>query len=194
MPELFSQAMTREMPSYIYLIMMADGVYKVGRTEQERGLRLSRLDSYPRDSMIIYIRVFEHDIHLLESNLIRLFKKEFGNHPRGREYFIGDKAKMVSIIHECIENHMDDYRHIGEFLNSPDLVYGPDLYVPLGAFELAFMRFCHRKGYRRPMFNKSVMKILDVRETLNPLQWRFVANRTGKFVFGMDLTEKMIFY
>jgi hypothetical protein len=33
------------MPGYIYLIMMADGVYKVGRTQQDYGLRLSRLDS-----------------------------------------------------------------------------------------------------------------------------------------------------
>ena len=182
------------MVSYIYLIMMADGVYKVGRTQQDCGLRLSRFDSYPRDSMIIYIRMFEHDIHLLEANLIREFKKEFGSHQRGREYFTGDQGKMVAIINSSIQNHMDDYRRIEEFLKSPDIVHGPDLYIPLGAFELAFMRFCHKKGYRRPMFNKSIMKILDVRETPVPLSWRFVSNRTGKFVYGMDLTEKMIVY
>lgn len=174
------------MPGYIYLIMMADGVYKVGRTQQDYGLRL---DSYPRDSMIVYIRMFEHDIHLLETNLIRVFKKEFGDHPRGREYFIGDQA----IMNSCIENHTDDYRHIEEFMNSPDIVHGPDLCVPLDAFERAYMRFCYRKKYRTPMFNKSVMQILNIHETLKPLRWRHFEYSRGKFVYGVDLTEKRMF-
>ena len=181
------------MTGYIYLIMMADGVYKIGRTQQDYGLRLSRLDSYPRDSMIIYIRMFEHDIHLLEANLIRVFKKEFGSHQRGREYFTGDQSKMISIMNSCIENHTDDYKHIEEFLNSPDIVHGPDLYVPLDAFERAYMRFCYKKGYKTPMFNKSVMKILDVREISKPLRWRHFEFSRGKFVFGVDITEKRMF-
>ena len=90
------------MPGYIYLIRMADGVYKVGRTRQQTGLKLSRLDSYPRDSTIIYIRKTDDEIQV-EKYIVSTFLKKFGKHPRGSEYFIGDETTMTRIIDEYID-------------------------------------------------------------------------------------------
>jgi hypothetical protein len=44
------------MPGYIYLIMMADGVYKVGRTHQDYGNHLKRLKSYPPSGLMLCLQ------------------------------------------------------------------------------------------------------------------------------------------
>lgn len=89
------------MPGYIYLIMMADGVYKVGRTRQDYGTHLKRLKSYPADSIIIYVRKTDDECEV-ERRIIDTFVKKFGKHPRGFEYFIGDECEMIRIIDLCV--------------------------------------------------------------------------------------------
>ncbi len=95
------------MPGYIYLIMMADGVYKVGRTEQEFGPNLRRLKSYPKDATIVYTRTCEHDVVLVERYIVQAFRVTFGKHPRGNEYFVGPESDMIRIINLKIDKFHD---------------------------------------------------------------------------------------
>ena len=88
--------------AYIYLIMMADGVYKVGRTEQEYGTHLKRLKAYPADSVIVAIQKVWDGV-VVEREVLRRCRVAFGDHPRGREYFIGPEKELVKIIYECID-------------------------------------------------------------------------------------------
>ncbi len=110
--QIFSQPMS-SMPGYIYLIRMADGVYKVGRTTQEYGPNLGRLQSYPKDSTVVYIRTCEHDIVVVERYIIRAFRTTFGKHPRGNEYFVGSEPEMIRIINTKIDKFHDvDAKHL----------------------------------------------------------------------------------
>ncbi len=87
------------MPGYIYLIMMADGVYKVGRTFQEYGPRLNRFTAYPGDSELVYVRKCE-DANKFETLILRKCRERFGCHRRGSEYFEGPENEFISIIDE----------------------------------------------------------------------------------------------
>jgi hypothetical protein len=88
------------MPGYIYLLMMADGVYKVGRTEQEYGTQLKRLRAYPADSVIVSVQKVRDGV-VVEREVIRRCRVAFGDHPRGREYFTGPEKELIKIIYEC---------------------------------------------------------------------------------------------
>jgi hypothetical protein len=90
------------MPGYIYMIMMADGVYKVGRTNQEYGTHLKRLKAYPGDSVIVAVQKVWDDV-VVEKEVLRRCREAFGGHPRGQEYFTGPEREFVKIIHECID-------------------------------------------------------------------------------------------
>jgi hypothetical protein len=57
---------------YIYLLEMADGVYKVGRTGQEIGPRIKRMSGYPGDSRLVIIRWSDqNEIH--ERKIVKYF-------------------------------------------------------------------------------------------------------------------------
>lgn len=90
------------MPGYIYLIMMADGVYKVGRTFHKAGPRIRRLEDYPGDSRTIYVRYCE-DEKTVESVILKECRSEFGVHLRGKEYFVGPEKRFIDIISKHID-------------------------------------------------------------------------------------------
>ena len=90
------------MPGYIYLIMMADGVYKVGRTHQDYGPHLKRLKAYPGDSIIVTVQKVL-DGGVVEKEVLRRCRDAFGDHPRGHEYFNGTEREFIKIIYECID-------------------------------------------------------------------------------------------
>ena len=81
---------------------MADGVYKVGRTQQDYGTHLKRLKSYPADSVIVYVRKVDNEQDI-ERVILAMFVQKFGKHPRGSEYFIGDEKEMIRIIDSVLD-------------------------------------------------------------------------------------------
>lgn len=87
---------------YIYLLEMADGVYKVGRTSQEIGPRIKRMSGYPGDSRLVMIR-WSDQTETHERKIVICFNSLFGRHLRGLEYFVGDEAKMINIINSTID-------------------------------------------------------------------------------------------
>jgi hypothetical protein len=91
------------MPGYIYLIRMADDVYKVGRTFQEFNPRLRRFEAYPGDSELVFVIKCPEDRHVtFERLIIQEFRARYGDHRRGAEYFVGDESQMVqTIINVC---------------------------------------------------------------------------------------------
>jgi hypothetical protein len=86
------------MPGYIYLIRMADGVYKIGQTGQEIGPRIKRLGTYPGDSRVVTVVWYSGTVIDAERSILRQFRNLFGSHIRGREYFMGDEKYMINII------------------------------------------------------------------------------------------------
>ena len=95
-----SQERVKRMPGYIYLIMMADGVYKVGRTEQPCGMNLQRFKKYPADSMVAFVRKYNGNLPELEKMIITEFHQKFKKHIRGHEYFTGVEDYMINVINE----------------------------------------------------------------------------------------------
>ena len=152
------------MPGYIYLIMMADGVYKVGRTSQDYGTHLKRLKAYPGDSIIAMV-LKVHDDVVVEKEVLRRCRLAFGVHPRGLEYFKGPEDEFMQIIYECKNFRAPvpaapkpppvpkpppgPYKRLNDvekYLKSKNPVRGPDLFVPLAVIEHAYEEFC--KGRR----------------------------------------------
>jgi len=91
------------MPGYIYLLRMADDVYKVGRTFQEFNPRLRRFEAYPCDSELVMVIKCPEDRHVaFERMIIQEFRARYGFHRRGSEYFQGDESQMIqTIINVC---------------------------------------------------------------------------------------------
>jgi hypothetical protein len=140
--------------AYIYLIMMADGVYKVGRTEQDFGLDLKRFKSYPRDSTVVFVRMCsEFDVIRYEAQILKKFREEFGKHPRGAEYFIkGPEGPMIRMINEIM-----DVEPQAEFFKG--LEKGPELWVPYSFLQSRFEKFCRANKYAlRPLDVKTVFE------------------------------------
>ena len=96
------------MPGYIYLIMMADGVYKVGRTEQSYGMNLQRFKKYPADSIVAFVRKYNGNLPELEKMIINEFHQRFKKHIRGHEYFTGVEDDMINVIHELFYRVRDN--------------------------------------------------------------------------------------
>ena len=135
------------MTAYIYLVRMADGVYKVGRTEQDFGLDLKRFKSYPRDATVIFVRsCSELDVNRYETQVLKKFRTEFGKHPRGAEYFIGGKeGHMIRTINEIL-----DVEPQAEFFKG--LEKAPEFWVPYSFLQGRFETFCRAKGFaKRPL-------------------------------------------
>lgn len=86
------------MGGYIYLIVMADNVYKIGMTKQAYGLKLERFKSYPADAKLIFVRRYGGKLAELEKMILVEFRKRFIQHTRGSEYFTGNEDEMVNVI------------------------------------------------------------------------------------------------
>ena len=113
------------MPGYIYLIMMADGVFKVGRTNQACGMNIQRFKAYPADSTVCLVRKYNGKLPELERLILIEFGKQFKKHPRGYEYFTGREDDMINVIHEsflhtrdidfqdiesCVETYLESFK------------------------------------------------------------------------------------
>lgn len=101
--------------SYIYLIREREfinsnqDVYKIGRTTQERSLRIERFSAYKKGSEIILLkRVSTPKVVTCEKQLIDIFMKHYEKHPDGKEYFIGNPNDMCSIIEQECANFQDE--------------------------------------------------------------------------------------
>lgn len=93
--------------SGIYLIHVREfvrndeNIFKIGRSENLS----NRAKSYPKGSYII-LQIECSDIVNTESELLKIFKEKFVQKAEiGREYFKGNKLKMVRIITEYINDH-----------------------------------------------------------------------------------------
>lgn len=140
--------------AYIYLIRMADGVYKVGRTEQDFGLDLKRFKSYPRDSTIVFIRICsELDVIRYETQILKRFRETLGCHSRGKEYFAkGPEGPMIRTINEIM-----DVEPQTEFFKG--LEKGPELWVPYTFLQDRFEKFCRAHKYAlRPLDVETVFE------------------------------------
>ena len=120
------------MPGYIYLIMMADGVYKVGRTKQDYGTTLKRLRVYPGDSVIVMVQKVYDDV-VVEKEVLRRCREKFGPHLRGREYFIGSETEFINIIHECMNFRPIPPPPTASVEEYP--VIGTDRFVPIHRYD-----------------------------------------------------------
>lgn len=85
---------------YIYLLRMADGVYKVGRTAQGFGMNIQRFKSYPADSIVCLVLRYTGNVVVLEAMILAKFRERFNKHERGLEYFTGSEDEMISTIYE----------------------------------------------------------------------------------------------
>lgn len=146
------------MPGYIYLVMMADGVYKVGRTQQDYGLDLKRFKAYPRDATIVFVReCSELDVNRFETKILKTLKEELGKHPRGSEYFVGSSRFMILTINDILDADPQ-----AEFLQT--LEYGDDFWIPFDFLQVRFNTFCRVKGYPKRLL--TVKSVVETREGL----------------------------
>lgn len=179
------------MPGYIYMIMMADGVYKVGRTQQDHGTYLKRLKSYPPDSQIVYIRRVQGDVMIIEAEIIEIFRNEFGKHPRGNEYFKGDENRMIEIIHELVsippQTRMDNHP-LKRFIQSR-FILDPSEAFPLQVLIRIYDMWCKQNQIARTRFNenfyKGIFSQYDIEVRLDSRVWAEEAYSTQPFVFGL---------
>ena len=166
------------MPGYIYLIMMADGVYKVGRTAQDYGTTLKRLRAYPSDSVIVMVQKVYDDV-VVEKEVLRRCREKFGPHLRGREYFIGSETEIINIIHECMNfqnqnptpNHVKTEQSSAEiYLMSKNLIIRHDLFAPLLVIEEEFEIYCSQHKIV-PVNFREYCPLPIVRHE-GPLEWK----------------------
>ena len=142
------------MPGYIYLIMMADGVYKIGMTAQTIGPSIKRLGAYPGDSRTVYVRWCEGDVSDMERRLIWEFRRRFGKHQRGNEYFVGPEETMIDIITTFFtdpEHKKSVTCSLEQFLNSEFVNKGDDLWGN------SLRCHNHSRQYNRQMFRKGIL-------------------------------------
>ena len=131
------------MVAYIYLVQMADGVHKAGRTEQDFGLDLKRFKSYPRDATVLFIRTCsELDVQRYETKILKNFRTKFGKHPRGSEYFQGDERYMIRTINDIMNSDPQ-----AEFFET--LEKGPEFWIPFVFLQAHFDTFCRVHGYAK---------------------------------------------
>ena len=182
------------MPGYIYLIMMADGVYKVGRTEQEYGTHLKRLKSYPADSQIVFVRKTQDAAVNVESDILEMFKNEFGKHPRGKEYFTGDENRMIELINQATNMKPAtrlDKHPLKKYIQSGNLVLDPSRYCPLIVFSSEFKIWCRNRLKGQYKFNENfysdVFSHFNAEVRHDSRLWGGGKWENQEFVFGIDL-------
>ena len=137
---------------------MADGVYKVGRTQQDYGTHIKRLKDYPGDSIITMV-LKVHDDVVVEREVLRRCRLAFGVHPRGLEYFRGPEDEFMKIIYECKNFKPPRVMHkpyqrlndVEKYLQSNNPKHGQDLFVPLLVIEQTYEEFC--KHHKRMPIN-----------------------------------------
>jgi hypothetical protein len=150
------------MPGYIYLIRMADGVFKVGRTQQEYGTHLKRLKAYPKDSTMIYIRKTDDECES-ERCIIAMFVQKFGHHPRGFEYFTGDEKEMVRIIESVLDPQIPLCWWDGQPVHVRDMI-----------------RAIHAYTQRRHFKYEDLLKALEARGfRVDPVTWLVSQTNVG---------------
>ena len=171
------------MPGYIYLIMMADGVYKVGRTQQVYGNYLRRLKSYPPDSQIVYVRRTDGDTLMIEREIIKAFQTEFGKHIRGREFFIGNDTRMIQIIDAfLVFQYKRELKPLEYFMVSDHIKYGPDIFCPQCVFVSRFFQYCKENGFKPGPFTPDAYTDL--------FEERGIEIRNEEKVYGCRLFSK----
>lgn len=182
------------MPGYIYLIMMADGVYKVGRTFQEFGTHIKRLKSYPADSQIVYVRRTNGDAVVIEREIIKAFQTEFGIHPRGREFFTGNDTRMVQIIDAFLVcQYKREFKPLEHFMVSDHIKYGPEFFCPQQVFVSRFFQYCKDTGFQKVPFTPDMYSDLfeergiEVRHEEKIHNDRFYPPQT--IFFGVDFVD-----
>jgi hypothetical protein len=96
-----------ESPQYIYLlqerefIKTNENIYKIGKTTQQNN---ERFKQYPKGSILLLQSICS-DCHLIEKELIKLFKENFKQrNDIGTEYFEGDLSNMIHTIIDLIKN------------------------------------------------------------------------------------------
>ena len=135
------------MPGYIYLIRMADGVYKVGRTQQDYGTHLKRLKSYPADSVIVYVRKVDNEQDI-ERVILAMFVQKFGKHPRGSEYFIGDEKEMIRIIDSVLDPKISLEWWDGQPMHVRDMIRAIHAYTQRRHFKYEdLLKALEARGY-----------------------------------------------
>ena len=141
------------MVAYLYLVRMADGVYKVGRTQQDSGLDLKRFKAYPRDATVVFVRACsEYDVIRFETQVLKRFRKEFGKHVRGAEYFAQGATTHAKTERHMIlaMNEIMDVEPQNEFFAG--LEKGPEFWTPLSFLQARFDTFCRGHRYApRPL-------------------------------------------
>lgn len=106
--------------SYIYLIREREfitsknEIYKIGRTTQEKSLRINRFNAYKKGSEIILLKEVSNDYVIeIESKLIKQFNEKFIRHIDGTEYFEGNKNEMTQLIEKECSNYLRIAKSIG---------------------------------------------------------------------------------
>jgi|APGre2960657444_1045066.scaffolds.fasta_scaffold166307_1 hypothetical protein len=175
------------MPGYIYLVKTSHDVYKVGRTEQESGLFLTRFQEYPKSSVLVYVRKYEGDLSTVETSIMRAFRNEFGQPVRGNEYFRGSENRMLEIIDEYVVDRTVSLKPtdpVTLFIEQR-CIKGEGLCVPLKVFFTEFKHFCKDDGFRLPKCTREAFAgLLDVQT--DSLIWRGAVFQNQSFVFGYD--------
>jgi hypothetical protein len=180
------------MPGYIYLLMMADGVYKVGRTEQEYGTHLKRLKSYPADSVIVYVRKVQDEVQY-EKEILCVMRNEFGKHTRGHEYFIGDENRMIEIINGIVNIKpvsMFDKHPLKKFIESGDIMLGPSKSCPLDVVIYKYKKWCRRNDIKSSIFNENFYNDMfshyNIHIRTDTCIWNGFYFQNKEFVFGLE--------
>jgi hypothetical protein len=180
------------MPGYIYLLMMADGVYKVGRTEQEYGTHLKRLKSYPADSVIVYVRKVQDEVQC-EKEILCVMRNEFGKHTRGHEYFIGDENRMIEIINGIVNIKpvsMFDKHPLKKFIESDDIMLGPSKSCPLDMVIYKYKKWCRRNDIKSSRFNENFYNDMfshyNIHIRTDTCIWNGFYFQNKEFVFGLE--------
>ena len=88
--------------------MTADGVYKTGKTKQERSSRINRLTQYPADITVILVRKCPiENVDETEKLILSYFASQFTRHARGTEYFTGNEDSMVKVINSIVDGNFE---------------------------------------------------------------------------------------
>lgn len=95
---------------YIYLIQtasMKDDCFKLGKTSNKNKSRIKSYGSDRKEHYCIYV----NQVGLCEKSLIKKFKKTF-KPIQGKEYFQGDKQKIMELFISVLNTHVSEHGDI----------------------------------------------------------------------------------
>ena len=91
-------------------------IYKIGRSFNIE----NRTNQYPKGSRVLFMIMCNDSIQC-EANLIKLFKEKFTQkHYYGKEYFEGDKKKMIREMFNYIDN-IDENKIVNKVKNAKNI-------------------------------------------------------------------------